>query len=352
MEISDELIQRFFNDACTAEEAEMVTSYLQQHPELLEKYAPKKEWSETEMQKQVPASVTEDMWRVINAQTKPKTTVIWLKRLSIAACLAGILLVSYQWMQQSSQQKSIVSTRQRDSVQLVVVQHKIVRNTSDKEMMIALTDGSVVQLQANSELRYDEPFQNNTRDIALSGKAFFKVAKDKTKPFTVTAGGLSTTALGTSFWIDDNKKGNKVSVQLITGKVIITKAPVSTIKNFATVYLIPGEELQFETATEKYSVQKFNQQNSSQNKKTERKRTEYVTPDGNLLFNNTPLKTVFNTLENRYSITITFNEADIRNSTFTGQYKPTESLEDILQTVVLLNHLHMQKGSSGYIITK
>ena len=66
------------------------------------------------------------------------------------------------------------------------------------------------------------PFQNNKREIYLEGEAYFKVAKDKTKPFTVFAGALATTALGTQFRITAKKNtpGN-ITVKLFTGKVAI-----------------------------------------------------------------------------------------------------------------------------------
>ncbi len=354
MEISDKLIERFFNNECNAEESEIVVNYLQENPEEFKKYVDKKEWDEMEVKQHLPETVTEEMWDVINSQTKPKSNLVWLKRLSVAACAVGILFLGYHWMHPNNHEFTTASVLKNSSIQPLVSQ-KIVFNNTGKEMSVALMDGSVVKLENNSELRYDEPFQNNRRDIALSGKAFFKVAKDKTKPFTVTAGGLSTTALGTSFWVDENKRLHKINVRLLTGKVVIAKVPGLGIKNFKPVYLIPGEELKFETRNEKSLVQNFDLKDEGiADKKNNSTNKNQLNANSNekVVFNNTPLSEVFKTLEKDYKISISFNKEDCSKITFTGNYKITDSIDDILQTISLLNDLKMERSGSEFIIKK
>ena len=62
-------------------------------------------------------------------------------------------------------------------------------------------------------------FENNKRIVYLSGEAFFDVAKDKAKPFSVITKGISTTALGTSFNVKAYADDPLVKVLLMTGKV-------------------------------------------------------------------------------------------------------------------------------------
>jgi len=64
--------------------------------------------------------------------------------------------------------------------------------------VIALADGSRMQLNAHSAVAYDfTPAMRTVR--LLRGEAFFQVAKDATRPFAVEAGSGRTTALGTAF---------------------------------------------------------------------------------------------------------------------------------------------------------
>jgi ferric-dicitrate binding protein FerR (iron transport regulator) len=353
MQISDELIARFFSNNCNAAESEFVTNYLHANPEELKKYSDKGEWDQMEIKQHLPHAVTGEMWKEIKAQTKPTQNMVWLKRLSCAACIAGVLFLGYYWTHQMKQESNNVALLKDKTVHPLISQ-KVVFNNTGKEMSVALTDGSVVTLENNSELRCYQPFQNNRRDIALSGKAFFKVAKDKTKPFTVTAGGLATTALGTSFWVDDNKKLHKINVKLLTGKVVIVKVPGLGIKNFKPVYLVPGQELKFETINERSLVQNFDLSDKVPvDKKNNKKKNKLsVTGTEEIVFNNTPLNEVFKTLEKDYKVVINFNKEDCSKITFTGNYKITDSLDDILQTISLLNDLKMERSASGFIIKK
>lgn len=64
--------------------------------------------------------------------------------------------------------------------------------------VITLEDGSVMQLNASSAVAYD--FTGNHRVVTLlRGQAYFEVAPDTARPFTVVAGEAQVTALGTAF---------------------------------------------------------------------------------------------------------------------------------------------------------
>ena len=82
-----------------------------------------------------------------------------------------------------------------------------ITNVTDTVQSVLLKDGSLVNLYPNSSLLLMEPFVNERRDIILTGRAFFKVAKDQHRPFTVFANGFATTALGTAFTVDTKVKG-------------------------------------------------------------------------------------------------------------------------------------------------
>lgn len=64
---------------------------------------------------------------------------------------------------------------------------------------LQLADGSEVWLNAGSTITYPTSFAGNTRDVTITGEAYFSVAKDKTKPFFVTAGGMKVEVVGTAF---------------------------------------------------------------------------------------------------------------------------------------------------------
>ena len=76
---------------------------------------------------------------------------------------------------------------------------------------ISLEDGSEVQLNSSSAIAVD--FTDSHRTIRLlQGQAFFQVAHDVRRPFTVVAGAAKVTALGTAFAIRYGNDNTEVAV--------------------------------------------------------------------------------------------------------------------------------------------
>ena len=95
---------------------------------------------------------------------------------------------------------------------------------------VTLADGSALTLNTNTRAVVD--FHARTRDIRLlAGQALFEVAPDKTRPFIVTAGTRTVTALGTAF--DVRLEPNRVEVTLIEGKVEVTEVAAAAAEGAA-----------------------------------------------------------------------------------------------------------------------
>ncbi len=84
---------------------------------------------------------------------------------------------------------------------------------------VTLADGSKLLLNTNSVVTID--FSSNARNIVLlKGEAHFEVAHDKSRPFSVTAGNNTVTAIGTAFnmqYVDDNA----FELVVTDGKVLV-----------------------------------------------------------------------------------------------------------------------------------
>lgn len=89
-------------------------------------------------------------------------------------------------------------------------------NVSGKSRVV-LPDGSDVILGAGSSLSYDKSFGRKSRNVQVSGRAFFNVAKDRNRPFTVETGGLKIKVHGTRF--DVESEADRVTVSLVEGCV-------------------------------------------------------------------------------------------------------------------------------------
>lgn len=64
---------------------------------------------------------------------------------------------------------------------------------------LTLPDSSFILLEQGAEVAMEPGFGGNTRSVRLKGVAYFKVAQDEHRPFSVLAGPYVITALGTSF---------------------------------------------------------------------------------------------------------------------------------------------------------
>jgi transmembrane sensor len=87
---------------------------------------------------------------------------------------------------------------------------------------ITLPDGSVVILDADSSIR--TLYSAQVRRVTLErGRAYFRVVKNAERPFTVSAGGNTVTALGTEF--DVELKPRAFEVMLVSGRVRVQGVP-------------------------------------------------------------------------------------------------------------------------------
>ena len=84
---------------------------------------------------------------------------------------------------------------------------------------MTLADGSKLHLNTNSVVTVD--FSSTARNIVLlKGEAHFEVAHDTSRPFSVTAGNNTVTAVGTAFnmqYVDDNA----FELVVTDGKVLV-----------------------------------------------------------------------------------------------------------------------------------
>lgn len=86
--------------------------------------------------------------------------------------------------------------------------------------VVRLEDGSRVHLNVDSQVRVR--FTGSARKLTLTrGEAFFDVAHDVERPFTVKAGEASVRALGTKF--DVRSRNGAVQVTLVEGRVRVEK---------------------------------------------------------------------------------------------------------------------------------
>lgn len=96
---------------------------------------------------------------------------------------------------------------------------EMVYETAANTLNVELPDGSQVVLNQNSRLTYEKDFGEETRNVFLSGEAFFEVAHNAQRPFVIEVGRAEVQVLGTSFNVFSYRPEEKIEVVVTTGTV-------------------------------------------------------------------------------------------------------------------------------------
>lgn len=226
----------------------------------------------------------------------------WLK---VAVVLVGIVLSSLFVIQ-------IVTSENEANKKVVLIE----KNNPAGRRSILLPDGSKVILNAKSKITYPATFNEDVREVTLSGEAFFDVKKDVNRPFFVKTNEMTTQVLGTTFNVKAYSGDKESEVCLVSGKVLIQKNKGKE----ESIILIPGEALGLDKETDIITKREFNY------------KEEILWKDGILYLNETPLDEVFSKLELSYDVSFQFNKKPKNMKAISGSFK-NESLENILQTI-------------------
>lgn len=192
-----------------------------------------------------------------------------------------------------------------------------VKTAYDENETVVLPDSSVVVLNANSKIEYARHWSDEkTREVWLTGEAFFKVQKSPGKgnaKFVVHTTQVSVEVLGTEFDVTDRR--GKTVVILNSGKVKLKSEKASGHE----IMMVPGElaELSSDNKFVKRSV------NTS---------LYSAWKEGKFIFNKTSLNDIIQIIEDTYGYTVQLDVAGIGDETFTGII-PTKNLDTLLKVL-------------------
>ena len=189
-----------------------------------------------------------------------------------------------------------------------------------KAFKIILSDGSEVDMNADSRLIYPTRFTGNVRSVYLEGEAYFKISKDEKHPFIIQTKDMQTKVLGTEFNIS-SYTGNATKVTLIKGKVEVAYAMG---KNATQIK--PGEQA---------SIQ---EDGNFTIKKVELDPYIYW-QEGYFYYDNVSLAEIMTAIGRWYNMTVIFRNADAMSY---KMHYVADRNQDINHVIKLLNG--MEKG--------
>ncbi len=185
---------------------------------------------------------------------------------------------------------------------------------------IRLPDGSTVLLNTGSQLNYPDSF-GNTREVHLTGEAYFDIRHNNNKPFIVYAGNTRTVVLGTAFDIRAFPGQQNVVVTVTRGKVRVEK-DAQTIG-----ILTPNEQLV------------VSKNNSAAKKETVNIREAIAWKQDDIVLDDVPLREAVQELEERFHCIITLGNATLENCRITASFLHRESLNEVIQVIARINRM-------------
>ncbi|MEA2042721.1 MAG: FecR family protein [Bacteroidota bacterium] len=207
----------------------------------------------------------------------------------------------------------------------------IVVSAQNEIKPITLSDGTIVTLNENSELKFPETFAKETRTVKLDGEAYFEVKPGDNKFIIETQSG-NITVHGTKFNLRARNKEDVLRVDLDEGKVEFTSVNRKNKK-----LLTDNESMIYNKKTKKLKSSTVYNRNHSAWK------------SGALIFENTTLKKVAEDISKFYGITIETDQT-AGEIPFSGRYKDLEAA-DILKAIELTQEVKIDTLKNTIIIS-
>lgn len=182
---------------------------------------------------------------------------------------------------------------------------------------VVLSDGSQVWLNAASSLRFPIAFTGNTREVELTGEAYFEVAKNRKKSFRVRVKDMQVDVVGTHFNINAYSEEEAIKTSLLEGSVQVTKG-------FRSHRLQPGEQ----------SI--LNWEDDTINITTADMDAVVAWKNGLFEFQGADIAAIMRQIARWYDVEI-ISTAKIHSRRFEGKISRNAQLSDVLQILELSN---------------
>lgn len=203
-------------------------------------------------------------------------------------------------------------------------------NPNGRMSVITLSDSSIVYLAGGSTLTYPESFNAGSREISLTGEAFFDVSQHPSQPFIVHTGAVQTRVLGTSFRVSA-LEARPLSVAVATGKV-----QVEEITAKALAVLTPGQCMRLaggQTVISEVNTDDLN-----------------AWKDGRLVFNGASLEEVMTTLERWYGIHAVYQTKQPGDRRFTITLSAKRPFNEIMAVLAATGRFTYQLDGNRIVI--
>ncbi|MFK2189155.1 FecR family protein [Bacteroides fragilis] len=321
MKIDDAIIDKVLNNGASVEEAGLVAEWFateegseflsgrleSESARLIEERA--REW----LDHPVPE---ERMWERFIGQIKPEKKIVSYRRGLIAtAVLIPFLFLSI----------SLWFLADRTGV-FSATEYAELKVPCGEQVQVVLQDGTVIQLNSDTRLRYPRKFGLFSRSVELWEEGFFVVAKDKKRPFIVDLKGVEVKVTGTKFNVKAYPSEPNVWVTLEEGGVLL-----KDIKN-KEYPLVPGESAEYNRTSGICQITKPDDMSQISSWRS-----------NSLNFYLTPLRDIIKVMERQYDVHFVVRDSILLNNRFTLSTSKV-NVDDVLRDLEAVSSITLPMG--------
>lgn len=293
MEITTELLFRFFDQNATSEEEAKIKIWLEESEEHCREFFQARKLFDGLL---LRGEKGEEREMTFHYSRPYRRIAIAISTIAASVLLAVVFTFTY-----------IKSVAKQERATVVVV-------PKGQRVDMFLSDGTEVWLNSKTRMEYPSSFKAyDERRIKIDGEAYFKVAKDKKHPFIVETNKGEVEALGTHFYVKAYSHEKSFETFLLEGKV-----HVRTSKD--SVYLYPNEEAILENGVlilqriENYDLFRW--------------------IEGLYCFKDQPLREIFKRLEIYYDVHIIIKQKHLPNPLITGKFRSIDGIDYALKVLM------------------
>lgn len=318
------IVARYLSGNADAEESDMIEKYYELFagkPDRLSKL------SEDEL-----ADVRERMkGNIARRITPPGRSRPFLPGVFWRAAAAVLILIGAGWM-------FYVREQRKPGANLSVAKSVIHQSVKGQTKFVVLPDGSRVVLHGDTRIEYDRDFNRQTREVSLTGEAYFdvvhlNVGHRKPASFVIKTGKIRTTVLGTAFSIKSLPSESEVVVTVTRGKVRVDDG------HKHTSLLTANQQVTYNTHTTVADEKVVKSQEL----------TAWVQAD--MVFQEMPFGALAEMLEKRYGVKISFQNPELQQCLITGRFSGTETVEEVFKVLTLTSNTKYSLESGKLVLS-
>ena len=194
---------------------------------------------------------------------------------------------------------------------------------------LTLSDGTIVFLNSKSYINYPTSFKGKKRTVYVEGEAYFKVAKDKNKPFEVQTKYGRIKVLGTEFNVKSYKEDECAKTTLVEGSI-------KYYGEYKQIILAPSDQVI--SSKKGLSVKKVDVF------------PEISWIEGLFYFKNKRLEDIMTDLARWYNIKVFYLNSNVTDFRFTAEFDKKSKFEKVVKILEQTNRIKIEINKNTILI--